>query len=239
MKRTYGLLGWFLHYSFLSMLGMLGISGYILADTFFVSLGLGADGLAALNLAIPIYSLIHGSGLLLGMGGATKYSVYKSQGEREKANKVFFHGVFLSGCFALIFVAAGCFLWRSITQWMGADEAVFDMTGQYLRVLLLFSPAFLLNDLLLCFVRNDGAPGLSMLAMIGGSLSNVALDYLFIFPMEMGIFGAVLATGLAPVISMAVLSVHWSRKKNGFRLEKTKPSGRMAASIFSLGFPLW
>ena len=49
MKRTYGLLGWFLHYSFLSMLGMLGISGYILADTFFVSLGLGADGLAALN----------------------------------------------------------------------------------------------------------------------------------------------------------------------------------------------
>lgn len=113
MKRTYGLLGWFLHYSFLSMLGMLGISGYILADTFFVSLGLGADGLAALNLAIPIYSLIHGSGLLLGMGGATKYSVYKSQGEREKANKVIFPWGFPVGCFALIFVAAGCFLWRS------------------------------------------------------------------------------------------------------------------------------
>ena len=57
----------FLKYTSLNILGMLGLSCYILADTFFVSKGLGTDGLTALNLAIPIYSFIHGSGLMIGM----------------------------------------------------------------------------------------------------------------------------------------------------------------------------
>ena len=52
---------------------MIGLSCYILADTFFIAKGLGADGLAALNLAIPIYSFVHGSGLMFGIGGSTKY----------------------------------------------------------------------------------------------------------------------------------------------------------------------
>ena len=54
-------------YTALNVLGMIGLSCYILADTFFVSKGLGADGLAALNLAIPVYSFIHGTGLMLGI----------------------------------------------------------------------------------------------------------------------------------------------------------------------------
>lgn len=69
----------FARYASLNVLGMFGLSCYILADTFFVSLGLGAEGLAALNLAIPIYSLVHGSGLLLGMGGATAYAIARGR----------------------------------------------------------------------------------------------------------------------------------------------------------------
>lgn len=64
----------FVRYSALSSCGMIAVSCYILADTFFVAQGLGTAGLAALNLAIPIYNFIHGTGLMLGMGGATKYS---------------------------------------------------------------------------------------------------------------------------------------------------------------------
>lgn len=67
----------FAKYSSLNVLGMLGLSCYILADTFFVSKGLGANGLAALNLAIPVYSFIHGSGLMAGIGGGTKYAIQK------------------------------------------------------------------------------------------------------------------------------------------------------------------
>ena len=69
----------FARYTLLSVAGMLALSCYILADTFFVSQSLGTNGLAALNLAIPVYNFIHGTGLMLGMGGATRYSICKSQ----------------------------------------------------------------------------------------------------------------------------------------------------------------
>ena len=65
----------FSKYASLSVLGMIAISCYILADTFFVARGLGTNGLAALNLAIAAYNFIHCTGLMLGMGGSTKYSI--------------------------------------------------------------------------------------------------------------------------------------------------------------------
>ena len=77
----------FLKYSSLNVLGMIALSCYILADTFFVSKSLGADGLAALNLAIPVYSFINGSGLMIGMGGGIKYSIAKSQGAAQRADQ--------------------------------------------------------------------------------------------------------------------------------------------------------
>ena len=111
------------------------------------------------------------------------------------------------------------------------------MTGTYLRVILLFAPMFMTNNLLLCFIRNDGAPQLSMAAMITGSLSNVVLDYVFMFPFGMGIFGAAFATGLAPVISILVLSPYLIRRKNQFHLRKCRVSGHLALGIFSSGLP--
>ena len=78
-------------YAVLSVLGMMAMSCYILADTFFVAQGLGSEGLAALNLAIPVYNVIHGIGLLLGMGGATRFSVLKSQNAAQEAKVVYTH----------------------------------------------------------------------------------------------------------------------------------------------------
>ena len=76
----------FARYASLNVLGMIGLSCYILADTFFVARGLGADGLTALNLAVPVYSFVHGSGLMLGMGGATRYAIRRSQGDQPGAD---------------------------------------------------------------------------------------------------------------------------------------------------------
>ncbi len=216
---------------------MIGLSCYILADTFFVSKGLGTNGLTALNLAIPIYSFIHGSGLMIGMGGGTKYSIQKSQGKDKVANSIFSHVVAIAAVFAAVFVLIGLFFSGNIVTLLGADETVYQMTKTYLQVILLFAPAFLMNNVLLCFVRNDGAPQLSMTAMITGSLSNIILDYVFIFPCQMGIFGAVFATGLAPIISMLILSSHFIKKKNQFHWIKCRLERRMAASICSSGIP--
>lgn len=206
--------GEFARYTFLSVLGMIALSCYILADTFFVSRSLGTNGLAALNLAIPVYNFIHGTGLMLGMGGATRFSILKSRGESHAADVVYTNTLYFSALFSLLFMAAGLFLAAPLTALLGADEATFQMSCTYLNVLLLFSPAFILNDVFLCFVRNDGNPRLAMIATVVSSLSNVVLDYVFMFPFGMGIFGAVLATGLSPAIGVAIMAPPgWERPK--------------------------
>ncbi len=227
----------FVRYASLNVLGMLGMSCYILADTFFISQALGPDGLTALNLAIPIYSFIHGCGLMLGMGGGTRFSILKSQREHQQANRVFTNVLYLAAVFATLFVLTGLFGADGLSVLFGAQGAVRSMSTIYLRVILLFAPAFLANNVLLCFVRNDGAPHLSMAAMIGGSLSNVVLDWVFLFPCAMGIFGAVFATGLAPIISMMILSPHFFRKKNQFRPVPCAPSGKAVWRIVASGVP--
>lgn len=227
----------FVKYSSLNVLGMTGLSCYILADTFFISKGLGANGLTALNLAIPIYSFIHGSGLMIGMGGGTKYMVFRSQNNKKAASQVFTTAALLTAVLASIFFFAGLFFSGFIARLLGADGTVYAMTKIYLQVILLFAPMFMMNNLLLCFVRNDGAPQFSMAAMLGGSLSNIILDYIFIFPLNMGIFGAVLATGAAPVISMLMLLPLFLRKKNGFHLCRCRILGKQILNIFSCGLP--
>ncbi len=236
MKKN-TLLKEFFWYVSLNVLGMIGLSCYILADTFFISKGVGAKGLTALNLAIPIYSFINGCGLMLGMGGATKYSIFRGKKETGQGNRCFFHVIITALILSLIFILTGIFLSGKITLALGADSEVFEMTKTYLRIILLFSPVFIFNDIFVCFVRNDGNPGLSMAAMLAGSFSNILLDYILIFPLELGILGAVLATGCAPVISMCILLRHKISGKNHLRLEKSRCSSKFLAGILSLGVP--
>lgn len=229
----------FLKYVFLNILGQAAFSCYTLADTFFVSASLGANGITALNLAFPVFCLINGTGLMIGMGGGTRYSILKSRGDDEKADWVFTSAICMAVCSALMFMLFGAFLSGAAAKMLGTDSTVLGMTNTYLKVMLLFAPAFLFNHLLQCFVRNDGNPSLSMTAMIAGSLSNIVLDYIFIFPLRMGIFGAIFATGLAPVISMAVLSSYFIRKKNRFYFIKALPTAKDAFEIISSGIPFF
>lgn len=227
----------FVRYTTLSIFGTLGVSCYILADTFFVSKGLGTNGLVALNLAIPVYNFIHGTGLMLGMGGATKFSICKSQEDQEGVNRIYTNTIYLALLFSALFMLPGIFCPEKLALLLGADSSVLEMTGTYLRWLLLFSPAFILNDVFLCFVRNDEAPQLAMIAMLVGSFANIILDYIFIFPMGMGIFGAIFATGLSPIISIAMMLPHWSKKKATFHLTKTGLHMQIVKWDLSLGFP--
>lgn len=227
----------FLTYVSLNILGQAAFSCYTLADTFFVSASLGADGITALNLAFPVFCLINGTGLMIGMGGGTRYSILKSRGDGKAADQVFTAACSMAACAALAYALFGALCSEATARMLGADSSVFDMTNTYLKVMLLFAPAFLFNHLLQCFVRNDGNPSLSMAAMTAGSLSNILLDYIFIFPLRMGMFGAIFATGLAPVISMAVLSSYFIRRKNSFRLVKALPKAGRMLELLSSGVP--
>ncbi|MDO5136679.1 MAG: MATE family efflux transporter [Eubacteriales bacterium] len=225
----------FAKYAFLSVLGTLGISCYILADTFFISKGVGANGLAALNLAIPIYDFIHGCGLMLGMGGGTRFSICK--GEKRERDFIYSNTVILGILIGIAFSLLGFLFSRPLALALGANQEILEMTVTYLKWMLLFSPAFVLNEILLCFVRNDNGPTLATCAMIIGSLSNILLDYIFIFPMNLGIFGAVIATGASPIVSMMVMSLHWLKKKNTFHFRWTRLYGRIVRQDISLGLP--
>lgn len=199
----------FSKYVSLNIAGMIALSCYILADTFFVANGIGPDGLTALNLAIPVYSFINGAGLMIGIGGSTKYSMLKASNKEIEANQTFTHVLVIGSIFATLFILLGLFAADTLAVLLGADGNIFDMTHTYLKVLLLFSPAFILNNIITCFVRNDGAPALSMVAMTLGSFSNIFFDYIFIFPCQMGILGAVIATGFSLVFGLAIISQHF------------------------------
>lgn len=101
--------GEFRRYAAPGVLGMIGISCYILADTFFVAKGTGSLGLAALNIAIPAYNLMNGLGLMVGVGGATHYSLCRAQGDAAEADRTFTHTLLLGLCIALVFVLTGTF----------------------------------------------------------------------------------------------------------------------------------
>ncbi|MBU3144092.1 MATE family efflux transporter [Clostridium sp. CF012] len=227
----------FLKYVLLNVISMISLSCYILADTIFISRGMGNNGLTALNLVLPVYSLVSGIGLMFGMGGAIRYAILTGENNTKKGNAVFSQSIALSILVGVIFTIIGGFFSSHIARLLGADETVLPLASKYLQTILLFSPAFIVNNVLICFVRNDNNPKLSMIAMITGSLSNVILDYLFIFPMNLGMFGAALATGLAPIISICILSLHFIQKRNHFRLMKTSLQIKPTTQILLLGLP--
>ncbi len=225
----------FARYVSLNILGMIGLSCYILADTFFVSKALGATGIAALNFSISIYSVIHGIGLMIGIGGAARYSILKSQNIDNQANEVYSTSIKIGIISGAILVIIGIFGSRTLALLLGADISTLPLTKTYLATILCFAPFFILNNLLIVFVRNDNNPNLSMIAMLTGSFSNIVLDYIFMFPLGMGMFGAAFATGLAPIISIGILSIHFIQGKNHFRFIKNKIKLSSVIDITSLG----
>lgn len=220
-----------------SVLSQLGVSCYILADTYFISKGVGADGLTALNLAIPVFSVMNGCGFMLGIGSGTKYGIMKGTGNEKRGDVLFTSSLCVVTVLAVIFMLIGLLAADPITVLVGANAEVYDMTRTYLQVILLFSPMFMINNLLGAMIRNDGNTSLAMTAMLSGCLFNIIFDYIFVFPMGLGLFGAVLATAVAPIISILILLQHFVKKKNQFRLIRVRPELRLVASAAGLGVP--
>ena len=224
----------FAKYASLSVMGMIGLSCYILADTFFVAQGLGTNGLAALNLAIPVYSTIVGTGMMTGMGAATRYSIMRSRND-SKADKIFTNALYIAAALAVIFEICGIFFSGNISKLLGAEGDTYELCRVYLKTLLIFSPFFLLNNISICFLRNDNAPQRSMAGMLAGSFANIVLDYIFIFPMGWGLPGAALATAISPVISISICSRHFFKKENSVQFVRQRPSARLLGQSCQLG----
>lgn len=225
----------FFKYVSANILGMIGLSCYILADTFFIARGVGANGLTALNLAIPIYSIMNGLGLMIGMGGATRYSISKGNADSTVQKQIFTQALCFTLFWSSIFLILGITAARPISILLGANAETLHLTTEYIRIILIFTPFFMCNNLLICFVRNDGSPQLSMMAMLTGSFSNIIMDYILVFPFGLGMKGAALATAASPVLSILVLSIHFIKKNNQFHLCRIRPSLKRILDICALG----
>lgn len=202
-----------------SVAGMLGLSVCILFDTMFIGHKIGELGLAALNIALPIYNLYSAIGLTIGVGGATALSVAMGQKKFHRVNRIFTSAVFATIIFCIIISLLEVFFLDKIVYMLGASEATFPLAKEYLKIILAFNPAFIFASAFIVFVRNDREPKLAMYAVIGSNTTNIVLDYVFIYIFNLGMFGAALATSIGQLVALGVLSIHFIKKNNTMHIE--------------------
>ncbi len=219
----------FFKYVSQNIFGLIGTSCYILADTYFIAQAAGTDGVTLLNLCLPMYNLIFAFGSMIGLGAATRYAILQAQGE-ARAQRFFSNAILCACLIAIPFMLAGAFCPGTLLQLMGGDADIVALGLNYTRIFLLFTPFFMCNYIVSAFVRNDGDPSLAMVATLSSSLFNVVFDYIFIFPMGLGLPGAALATAISPVLSIAICSRHFFQKEQHAHLCPAGPLGPAAGA---------
>lgn len=218
-----------------NILGTLGISCYVIADTFFIAQAAGANGITILNLALPIISLVYAVGALVGFGAATEYTILKAQGDKRN-ECCFSNAIIILTLISIMFVIVGLLAPHKVLQLMGGDPVIIKEGAGYMRLFLSFTPFFMLNQAFIAFVRNDNDPTLAMVATLVSTLFNVVFDYIFVFPMKMGIIGAALATVVSPVISMLICALHFFKKGNDLHFRWMLPDLKRFVKACQLGF---
>lgn len=217
-----------------NIFGMLGMSAYILADTFFISRAEGANGITALNLVLPLYSLIFAIGSMLGIGAATKFNIQRAKGEAD-ADVYFFNSIMWTLAISIIFMVLGVLAPNKIVSFLGGNTEIVAVGAVYTRIFMTFTPFFMWNYIFNAFVRNDGNPILAMAATLLSSLFNIVMDYVLMFPMNMGMAGAALATAVSPVVGIGICSIHFFMKKNTIRCRWYRPSVQRLVQSCQLG----
>ena len=224
----------FFKYVSQNIFGLLGTSCYILADTYFISQAACTDGVTLLNLCLPVYNFIFAVGSMVGLGAATRYAILKAQGD-ERCQRYFSNAIFCACVLSVPFLLVGIFAPGGLLRLMGGDAGIMALGIPYARIFLMFTPFFMCNYIVSAFVRNDGDPSLAMVATLSSSLFNVVFDYIFMFPMGLGLAGAALATAVSPIISIGICSRHFFKKENSVQFVRHRPSARLLGQSCQLG----
>ncbi len=227
----------FFNFFFPSLLGLMLMSINILIDGIFVGHGVGEVGLASVNIAVPVFSLFISLALWIGIGGGTLYSFYMGEGNQEKAKGVFSLAMASITFLVLIAGIIGRANVASISKMLGANADTLSLVTDYLSVLFLFGWVMALQQVLSVFVRNDGSPRLSMVALGSTAVANIVLNYIMIFMLGLGVKGASIATVLAEGAGVLILLSHFRKSRTHLRYIGFSWSWRIMGRIISLGFP--
>ena len=213
----------FVKYVSQNMLGMVGMSVYILADTYFISVAVGTDGITALNLVLPIYNMIFAIGAMMGVGSAIRCVIERNQ-KNPNADGYFFHALLWAFIVGLLFMFVGLFLPDKLIALLGGDAGIVAVGKNYTRIFMSFAPFFMWNYICNAFVRNDGNPSVAMAATLFSSLFNIVFDYVLMFPLGLSMEGAALATALSPVVGILICCIHFRSEKCTIKFKPVMPS---------------
>lgn len=224
----------FLSYLAPAVSATLVTSIYILADTMMIGRGIGASGIAALNILLPLYSVYYGLGMMCGIGGSVLFGFSRGRGEEKQARGYFTTALVMAVILAVLCLVVGHVFFTPLLDFLGNTPAMNEYAVPYAAVLVKAAPAFIMSSFLQAFVRNDGAPKLAMAGVISGGITNVILDYVFIFLLDGGMGGAVLATAMGTTLTVLILASHFLSKENHLKLSKDV-SVKQAAAIAGTG----
>ena len=217
-----------------SLASALVMSIYSFVDTIAVGQSEGPVGAAAMAVISPIYGIAVFLGILCGIGDSVLYGNARGEGKKEKANALFTAATGLMLLLVMLVWIVFALFHKPIRTFFGADAELMPKVMEYARWLIWFLPAFILPTFISSFVRNDGAPGLAMAAVIIGGCLNVFCDWVFCFPLRMGMTGAALATVLGTCVQLLIMCSHFISKKCTLRFVKPNhiaPAIRQTLSI--------
>lgn len=219
-------------------IGSMFVTGlYFVVDGMFVGRGVGAAGMAAVNLATPFISLLTTVTMMITMGGATLSAIHLGKSQNKEANDVFQQSLGMTICFSLCMTLVSFLFSTPIAKILGASGSLVADTATYIRYYIAFGIFFCSSMTLSAFVRNDGNPKLAFWGMIAGAISNVFLDWLFIFPLQLGLQGAAVASGLGQMLSCIILLSHFVMKKGVFILRLPQFKIDVITQIIKVGTP--
>lgn len=224
-------------YFFPTICAALSTSVYILFDTIFIGQGVGSKGLTALNISLPIYSIYFGTGLLIGIGGSTLMSIEKGRGCQDKADKIFTLSFILGIILATIYCIIGFVFLEEIALILGATKEIMPFVKEYMVIVIIGTIPFVMGSVMAPFIRADKAPKKAMFAVVFSGFLNIILDYIFVFPLNMGMRGAAIATVFSYTISCLILLTHLLSKNNTLRFKKEFYKLSYIIKIIRCGLP--
>ena len=183
-----------------SIIMMTVSSVYGIVDGFFVSNFIGDRQFTALNFIMPVVMILGGLGFIVGTGGSALVAKILGEGNRKKANQVFSMLIYVTVFGGIVLSVLGILFIRPITLLIGAEEHFLEDCVVYARVLLIGNTAFMLQNAFQSFLVAAERPKLGLIVSVSSGVTNMFLDFLFIYLFKWGLVGAAAATVIGQVV---------------------------------------
>ena len=225
----------FMKYVVPSVAAMWVYTIYTMVDGMFVARGVGTTALAAVNISMPFINTAFALGILFAVGASTKASIYKGQGDMEKANKVFTVSTVTVFSLALIVAIAALLNLERLAMMLGADETTLPYVKDYLGIIIPFVVCYMTSYNLEVLIKADGYPQKAIVTTLAGAATNIVLDYVFVMVFHWGIKGAAIATGISQLMTLSIFLAHFLSKKSGFSFVKIQWKFKEVVSMAKIG----